>query len=91
MPPQSPSENLGNDQAIQDQNDFMQMMNPKMEPQDYDESQDGLDMMADDSVGQDPLVQQLLGGGDGKGNMPGNIELLLLLLVPYCRNVLSDC
>lgn len=45
----------------------MNMMNPKMEPQDYDESEDGLDMMADDSVSHDPLVQQLLGGADQKG------------------------
>ncbi|KAJ1524864.1 hypothetical protein ONE63_009730 [Megalurothrips usitatus] len=63
--PQTPPESSGNDQAMQDGNDFMQMMNPKMEPQDYDESEDGLEMMADDSVGHDPLVQQLLGGADG--------------------------
>lgn len=50
----------------------MSMMNPKMEPQDYDESEDGLDMMADDSVGHDPIVQQLLSGADGhKGNLAG--------------------
>ncbi|XP_052127059.1 protein tramtrack, beta isoform isoform X13 [Frankliniella occidentalis] len=64
--PQTPPEGPSNDQALQDGNDFMNMMNPKMEPQEYDESEDGLDMMADDSVGHDPLVQQLL-GGDPKG------------------------
>ncbi|XP_034254280.1 protein tramtrack, alpha isoform-like isoform X2 [Thrips palmi] len=70
--PQTPPESSANDQAIQDGNDFMNMMNPKMEPQDYDESEDGLDMMADDSVGHDPLVQQLLSGADGhKGNLAG--------------------
>ncbi|KAK3921212.1 Longitudinals lacking protein-like [Frankliniella fusca] len=65
--PQTPPEGPSNDQALQDGNDFINMMNPKLEPQEYDESEDGLDMMADDAVGHDPLVQQLLGGADPKG------------------------
>lgn len=70
--PQTPPESSANDHSVQDGNDFMSMMNPKMEPQDYDESEDGLDMMADDSVGHDPIVQQLLSGADGhKGNLAG--------------------
>ena len=78
--PQTPPDNSANDQAIQDGNDFMQMMNPKMEPQDFEESEDGLDMMADDSVGHDPLVQQLLSGADGhKGNLAGTVNLFEIL------------
>lgn len=81
--PQTPPESSGNDQVIQDGNDFMQMMNPKMEPQDFEESEDGLDMMADDSVGHDPIVQQLLGAADGhKGNMAGDVTLFLCI-IPY--------
>jgi len=63
--PHSPNES-SNDQPVAEENDFVHVMNPKMEPVDYNESEDGLDFatQAEDASVSDSLVH-LLSVGEG--------------------------